>query len=127
MVVHKKRARLRWAKMMGEAALTTALMTHAEEVASRIQDVRIANWMPAPYKICEIMEVSRARRRPPEADVIQFVRANACKIQARPDREDRKTRIVLDATEALLSDGKQQRSIADNARRGIVHLRVIDA
>ena len=83
--------------------------------------------LPARRVATQIVQKSGARTRPALADVIEFVGAHAGKIEAGANREGGKARVVLHAAEALFGDGEKHFAVARDARRGIVHLRIVDS
>ena len=56
---------------------------------------------------------------------IQLIRLNVGEIQSGAYRERGETRPVLDAAQSLLGDGEDHFAVAHNARRRIVHLRIV--
>ena len=64
--------------------------------------------------------------RPTRANIIHIVRSHAGKIQTSLDTEKRKTCIMFSSTEAFFRNRKNHFAIACNARRRVVHMRVIN-
>ena len=127
MVIHEAKLRFRWSEEAPEMIFAAALVGHAEELPRRIEQRAGVHRLPARGVAAQIVQVCSARTRPALADVIHFVGANAGEIQASANREGGEPRVVLHAAEAFFGDGEQHFSIARNARRGIVHLRIIDS
>ena len=65
--------------------------------------------------------------RPPEADKIELIGANAGRGQAGFDRERRESRVMFQAAQAFFRYREKNVSIAGDAGRGIVHFRIVDA
>ena len=102
-------------------------MRHAQKSASRIQKIQIGDGLLAQSVAAQIMQVTNTRRRPPKANFIQLRRRNACEIEARAYGLDREARIVFHAAQSLFGNREKEFAVAHDARRGIVHLRVVDA
>ncbi len=72
------------------------------------------------------MPVQRPGRLPAEAHFIHLLRVHLREIQARSNGVLRKPRVMFHPAEALFGHGKQQLAVAHDARRGIMHLRIIN-
>ena len=66
-------------------------------------------------------------RGPSEADEVQLIWPDGCKVEAGADRKLGKPRVMLDATESLFGDRKKDFPIPYDASGGIMHLRIIDS
>src|SRR4029077_6907008 len=65
-------------------------------------------------------------RRPAETDVIQLIRANPSKVQARPNGIRGKSRVVFQPADPLFRNGKEQFAVAHYACRRVMQLRIIN-
>ena len=80
--------------------------------------------MPA-QKTFQVRGEHLTRLGPSRAHEIEFIGADLGEIQAGANREMRKSRVMLDAADALLGHGIQQLAIAGDAGRRVMHLRII--
>ena len=74
----------------------------------------------------QIVEKCNARTRPALANEIHLFGSHPGEIEASANRERREARIVFYAAQALFGHREKHFAIAGDARRGIVHLRIID-
>src|SRR5580765_124798 len=68
----------------------------------------------------------RAGNLPPKAHLVQLLRLNPRKIQARANRVHRKPRIVFRPADSFFRHRKHQLAVAHQTRRRIMHLRIIN-
>src|ERR1700704_3266474 len=127
MMIHETHFGARLSEMIHEGPESAILVRHACVQSRGIQQIQIRDWILAAQKALQIRGEHAARRRPALAYEIELVGPHLHKIQTRADGEARKTSIVLDPADALLSHGKKQLAVTHNACRGIVHLRIVEA
>ena len=126
-VIHETVLRFRWAEEAPEMIFTAALVRHAEELPRGIEQGSRIHGLLAGGVAAQIVQIAGARAGPALTDVIHFVGANASEIQASANRQGGESRVVLHATQPFFGDGEKHFPVARNARRGIVHLRIIDS
>src|SRR5439155_2186828 len=112
---------------MREAIEAAALVPHADEVPCGVQNIQIAERIVSSQKVLDVGNEDGVRLRPAQRNVVYFLRLQIRCIQAGFDRQMREPRIVLHAAQAFLGDREQQLAVADDARRGVVHLRIVNS
>src|SRR5579863_1824036 len=126
-MIDETKARLRAGKHLAETIFAAALVPHAGEMARGIEQSARIHGLLVRHITIQIMEKSSARTRPSLAQEIHLLCAHSGKIEARAYRKLRESSVVLDAAEALLSDREKHFAVARDARRRIVHLRIINS
>src|SRR5690348_13517064 len=127
MVRHKTHFGARWAEITRETAKPAIAVGHAGIQARGIENIQVGGGILAAQKTLQIRGKNAMRRGPSLADEIELVGADFGKVQAGANGEPRETGVMLDPADALLGYGKKPFAVADNAGRGIVHLRIVEA
>ena len=128
MVIHKTHLRLRGAKVMRETVESAVLVRHARVQTRGIQNIQVrCRILAGRRNISSPRQILRSGAGHPWQTKSSWSGRNFRKIQACANRMVRKAGIVLDPADALLGHGKQQFAVAGNARRGIVHLRIVES
>jgi hypothetical protein len=108
--------------MLRETLSSATLMPHAQEMKRGIQHVQIIERHFRGGVAFYIVTKSGPGARPAETNFVQLICLHVSKIETGLDGVAREGCVVFYAADALFGDGKKQFSIADDARRGIMHL-----
>src|SRR6266436_4991252 len=121
-MLHEAHARLYWAELPMKRIRAGLLMPHADKMPRRVENVQVRNGPLASGKQLQGVAIFISRRWPAETNVIQLIRANPCKIQARTNGIRGKSRVVFQPADPLFSNGKKQFAVAHHARRRVMQL-----
>src|SRR5215471_7699400 len=92
-----------------------------------VEDIQVRDRPLAGRIKLQVVAVHRAGGLPAETDFVELRRRDFSEIEASLDRQTRKARVMLEARDAFLGDGKEETAIAYDACGGIMHLGVVDA
>src|SRR5260370_5437960 len=125
-MIDKPHLRARWPELLRESLPPAFLMPHAQEVQRGIQSVQVRQRHFPGGVTFQIVPEDGPRRLPTETHLVQLLRSHFREVQAHSTGVFSKAGIVLQAADALLCHGKQQVAVAHNARRRIMHLRIVN-
>ncbi len=125
MMVDKAVAGFRGTKLPPKRILSAVLVLHAGELARGIQNIQIGSRPAARGVEAQILAKRCAGGLPTDTDLIHLGGSDFCKIEARLDGQGRETRVY--AADAFLGDSEEQLAVSHQARRRIVHLRIVES
>jgi len=115
-----------WPEVLREFLRPAFLMPHAQEVQRRIHPVEIGKRHFPRGVALQIVPEDRPGRLPAEAHFVQLLRSHIGEVEARSNGIFGETSIVLQPADALFRHRKQKFAVARDARRRIMHLRIIN-
>src|SRR5258708_505322 len=118
---------LRGTSFPQKGILPAVLVLHAGELARGIQNIQIGSRPAARGVEAQILAKRCAGGLPTDTDFIHLGSGDFCKIEASLNSQSRETRVVLYAADALLGDSEEQLAVLHQARRRIVHLRIVES
>ena len=124
--MHKPHLRFRGSELLSELLCSTLLMPHAQEVQRRIQPIQIAQRHFPRGVAFQIVAVHRPRCLPAETHFVQLFCPDIREVQACSNGIFRESGVMLQPADALFRHREQQFAVAHNARRRIMHLRIIN-
>src|SRR5260370_4677373 len=125
-MIDKPHLRACWPELLREFLRSALLMPHAQEAQRRIQPVEIRQGHFPRGIALQIVPEYRPRRLPAKTHFVQLLRSQLREVQTRSNGVFRKAGIVLQPADALFRHGKQHLSVSRDARRRIMHLRIVN-
>src|SRR4029077_18481685 len=125
-VIHKPHVRLGLAKMLHKSCPSGFLVPHAGKVPRGIKYIEITDGPTGCRKEFQVVPVNGSGCLPAETYFVQSLRSGIRKLQASVNRQFREACVVLHPADPLFRYGEEQLSIAHDARRRIMHLRIVD-
>ena len=126
MMIHETKPRARGTEIAQKRFLAALLVPDAGEIARGIDEIEKSGTRATFREAFQIVTEKSAPLLPAKADKIEIGGVYTGEVETRPDRADRKAGVVLGAAQSFFGDGEERLAIAHDARRGVVHLRVVD-
>jgi len=101
-------------------------MPHAQEVQRRIHPVEIGKRHFPRGVALQIVPEDRPSRLPAETHFVQLLRSHMGEVEARSNGVFSEAGIVLQPADALFRHREQQFAVARDARRRVMHLRIVN-
>ena len=125
-MINKPHSRFCRPELLREFLRSAFLAPHAQEVQRRIQAIQVGQRHFPCGVTLQIVPEDRPRRLPPKTHFVQLFRSRVCEIETCSNGILGEAGIVLQPADALFRHSEQELAVAHDARRRVMHLRIIN-